>query len=100
MNSINLQSEELKKLCKTNKVKSLFAFGSVAREDFNEDSDIDLVVDFNENNPFKYTDLYFNLKEKLETLFNRQVDLLEESAIRNRLFRQQLDSTKILIYVH
>jgi uncharacterized protein len=92
MNLNDLQSEELKKLCKTNKVKSLFAFGSVTREDFSEDSDIDLVVDFDENAPFKYTDLYFNLKEKLETLFNRQVDLLEERAIRNILFRQQLDS--------
>ena len=70
MNLNNLHSEELKKLCKTNKVKSLFAFGSVTREDFNEDSDMDLVVDFDENDPFKYTDLYFNLKEKLEALFN------------------------------
>ena len=100
MNLSDLQSEELKKLCKTNKVKSLFAFGSVTREDFDEDSDIDFVVDFDENDPFKYTDLYFNLKEKLEALFNRQVDLLEERAIRNRLFRQQLDSTKIQIYGH
>lgn len=100
MNLNDLQSEELKKLCKTNKVKPLFAFGSVVREDFNEDSDIDLVVDFDENDPFRYTDLYFNLKEKLEALFNRQVDLLEERAIRNRLFRQQLDTTKIQIYGH
>lgn len=93
-----LQSEELKSLCKTNRVKSLFAFGSVTRDDFNEDSDIDLVVDFDESDPFKYTDLYFNLKDKLEVLLNRQVDLLEERAIRNRVFRQQLDSTKIKIY--
>ena len=54
--------EKIKELCKGNKVKSLYAFGSVTREDFNSQSDIDLVVDFNENDPFKYTDLYFNLK--------------------------------------
>lgn len=98
MNINHLQSEELKNLCKTNKVKSLFAFGSVTRGDFSENSDIDLVVDFEESDPFEYTDLYFNLKEKLEILFNRQIDLLEERAIRNRLFRQQLDRTKIKIY--
>ena len=96
----DLQSEELKNLCKTNKVKSLFAFGSVTRDDFNENSDIDLIVDFDESDPFKYTDLYFNLKNKLEVLFNHQVDLLEDRAIRNRLFRQQLDNTKIRIYGH
>lgn len=95
-----LQTQEINQLCETNKVKSLFAFGSITREDFNENSDIDLVVDFEENDPFKYTDLYFSLKNKLEDLFNRQVDLLEERAIRNKFFRQQLDSTKVKIYGH
>lgn len=89
---------EIAQLCKSNNVKSLFAFGSVIREDFNENSDIDLVVDFNENDPIKYTDLYFNLKNKLEEVLKRQVDLIEERAIRNKLFKQQLDQTKVLIY--
>jgi predicted nucleotidyltransferase len=92
------QIDKIQKLCKANKVKSLFAFGSVTREDFNESSDIDLIVDFNENDPFTYTDLYFNLKQSLEELLNRQIDLLEERAIRNRYFREQLDKTKVKLY--
>ena len=92
------QIDKIQKLCKANKVKSLFAFGSVTREDFNESSDIDLIVDFNENDPFAYTDLYFNLKQSLEDLLNRQIDLLEERAIRNRFFREQLDKTKVKLY--
>jgi len=90
--------KQIQELCKTNKVKSLFAFGSVTRDDFNETSDIDLIVDFDENDPFKYTDLYFNLKSKLESILKRQIDLLEERGIRNPLFKQQVDSTKELIY--
>lgn len=90
--------ELIQQLCKTSKVKSLFAFGSVTRGDFNDLSDVDLVVDFDEKDPFKYTDLYFNLKAKLEDILKRQVDLLEERAIRNRIFRQQLDNTKVKIY--
>jgi predicted nucleotidyltransferase len=90
--------ELIQQLCKTSKVKSLFAFGSVTRDDFTDLSDVDLVVDFDEKDPFKYTDLYFNLKEKLEDILKRQVDLLEERAIRNRIFRQQLDNTKVKIY--
>jgi predicted nucleotidyltransferase len=90
--------EQIKLLCQQNKVKSLFAFGSVTREDFNDSSDIDLVVDFDEKDPFKYTDLYFNLKSRLELILKRQVDLLEERAIRNRLFRQELENTKVRIY--
>ena len=90
--------EEISNLCESNQVKSLFAFGSVTRDDFNESSDIDLVVDFDENDPFKYADLYFNLKNKLEEILNRPVDLLEERAIRNKFFRQQLENSKVMLY--
>ncbi|WP_395803108.1 nucleotidyltransferase family protein [Daejeonella sp.] len=90
--------EQIKELCEENKVKSLYAFGSVTRDDFNELSDIDLVVDFEEKDPFRYTDLYFNLKSKLEILLKRQVDLLEERAIKNPIFRQELEDNKVKIY--
>lgn len=89
---------EIQKLCRDNKVKSLFAFGSVTRSDFNNTSDIDLIVDFDEQDPFIYSDLYLNLKSSLEDLLNRQVDLLEERAIKNRFFRQHLKNTKVQIY--
>jgi uncharacterized protein len=90
--------KQIKSLCIENDVKSLYAFGSVLRSDFTSISDIDLVVDFNENDPFKYTDLYFNLKLKLEELLKRQVDLLEKRAIKNRFFREQVENTKVKIY--
>jgi predicted nucleotidyltransferase len=90
--------KQIQELCKTSNVKSLFAFGSVIGNDYNETSDIDLIVDFNENDPFKYADLYFDLKSKLEEMLKRNVDLLEERAIRNRLFKQQIDNTKVKIY--
>jgi predicted nucleotidyltransferase len=70
----------------------------VTREDFNSSSDIDLIVDIDENDPFKYTDLYFNLKLELEEILNRKIDLLEERAIRNRFFREQLNRTRVKIY--
>ncbi len=89
---------ELKKLCEEYGVSTLSVFGSVTREDFNDESDIDFVVDFEENDPFKYTDLYFQFKDKLEKLFNRQIDLIENRAIRNSYFKKELDETKILIY--
>lgn len=88
----------IKKLCKQYRVRTFSAFGSVTREDFRSDSDIDFVVDFDENDPFIYTDLYFQLKEKLEKLLKRQIDLIEERGIKNSYFRKELDKTKILIY--
>lgn len=93
-----IKIEQIQELCKSNKVRTLFAFGSVLRDDFNENSDIDLVVDIDEKDPFKYTDIYFNLKSKLEDILKRQVDLQEERAIKNKFFKHELDNTKVLIY--
>ena|SRR5690606_29555290 len=89
---------EIKNLCEEYGVRTFSVFGSATREDFDDESDIDFVVDFEENDPFKYTDLYFQLKGKLENLLKRQIDLIEERAIRNKFFRKELDETKILIY--
>ena|SRR5690554_2898130 len=98
MKIVDRNIKEIEKLCKDHKVKTLSAFGSVTRDDFEDDSDIDFLVDFEENDPFKYTDLYFQLKERLEGLLKRQIDLVEERGIRNKFFRKELDETKILIY--
>lgn len=88
----------IKKLCKKLRVRTFSAFGSVTREDYREDSDIDFVVDFDVNDPFEYTDLYFQFKENLEDLLKRQIDLIEERGIKNHYFKKELDETKVLIY--
>ena len=88
----------IKKLCEKYRVRTFSAFGSVTREDFNENSDIDFIVDFDENDPFEYTDLYFQLKENLEQLLKRQIDLIEVRGIKNPFFKKELDETKVLIY--
>jgi len=90
----------LAKLCVQNKVKSLYAFGSVLTNRFDNDSDIDLVVDIDSVNPLEYADCYFNLKFALQDLFDRPIDLLENKAIRNNYLRQEIDNSKQLIYVN
>ena len=98
MNISEKNIDRIKKLCEKYKVRTFSAFGSVVRDDYSEDSDIDFVVDFEETDPFKYTDLYFQLKENLENLLQRQIDLIEERGIKNQFFKKELDSHKILIY--
>ena len=88
----------LVRLCLQNKVKSLYAFGSVLTSRFDSNSDIDLIVDIDSENPLEYADNYFNLKFALQDLFNRPVDLLENKAIRNDYLRQEIDQSKQLIY--
>ena len=85
-------------LCKRHNVKKLFAFGSVLTNRFNEQSDIDLVVDFDKTNVDDYFSNFFDLKYALESLFEREVDLLEEQAIHNPYLKENIDTTKMLIY--
>ena len=91
-------TNEIITLCLQNKVKSLYVFGSVLTEKFSEKSDIDLIVDIDLNDPFDYADSYFNLKFALQDLFRRPIDLLENKAIKNQYIRQNIDSSKSLIY--
>jgi predicted nucleotidyltransferase len=89
---------DIKKLCKQNKVRSLYVFGSVMTDDFNKDSDIDLIVDIDSNDPLDYADSYFNLKFALQELFKRPVDLLESKAIKNPYIIENINRSKSLIY--
>ena len=95
---IDNYKNDLTQLCIKNKVKSLYAFGSVLTNRFNKDSDIDLVVDIDSANPLEYANCYFDLKFALQDLLNRPIDLLEDKAIRNNYLRQEIDNSKQLIY--
>lgn len=98
MRLINKYMKEIEALCKKHKVTRLFVFGSILTDRFNEESDIDFVVDFDRENVTDYFDNYFNLKYALEDLLKRKVDLLEEQTIRNPYLKKSVDQTKTLIY--
>ncbi len=98
MNGLANFSVEINQLCKLHQVKTLFAFGSVTTDRYNPDSDIDLLVDIDANDPLVYSEHYFNLKFHLEDILKRPVDLLEEKAVRNPFLKKQIDQHKVLLY--
>jgi predicted nucleotidyltransferase len=98
MNPIETHTKDIKNLCKTHKVKSLYAFGSVLTKEFNSESDIDLIVEFQPFDVLDYADNYYDLKFSLENILKRPIDLLEEKAIKNPYFRNTLNQNKQLIY--
>lgn len=98
VNPLVAYKKQINELCVNHKVKSLYAFGSILTDNFNNKSDIDLIVDFNEIDLLDYADNYFDLKFSLQEIFNRSVDLLEERAIKNPYFKQAVNQKKELVY--
>ncbi|MDL2208699.1 nucleotidyltransferase domain-containing protein [Parabacteroides sp. OttesenSCG-928-O15] len=98
MDFLNSYISKIIALCKRHKVSKLFAFGSVLTNRFNQDSDVDLIVDFEGVPLEEYADNYLEFKYALSDMFGREVDLLEDKAIRNPVFRRSIDKTKQLIY--
>ena len=100
MTELTKYSENIKQLCSQHKVKRLYAFGSVLTDRFNENSDIEFIVDFEPIDVAQYADNYYDLKFSLEDIFKKPIDLLEEKAIKNPYFRQVVDKQRQLIYGH
>jgi uncharacterized protein len=98
MTILDKNIDKIRALCDKHKVTRLFVFGSVLTDDFNKSSDIDFLVDFSGVDLYEYADNYFDFKKSLEDLLNRQIDLLEEKALKNPYLKETIDSSKKLIY--
>ncbi|MCL2328051.1 MAG: nucleotidyltransferase domain-containing protein [Bacteroidetes bacterium] len=98
MNFIEQKLSAILDLCKKYKVKTLYAFGSVLTDKFNDQSDIDLIVDFKRMPLRVYSNNYYDFKFSLEDMLKRPVDLLEHKAIRNPYFLENVNKHKKLIY--
>lgn len=93
------QIHEFRALCQSHSVKMLYAFGSSVTSTFNEQlSDIDLLVEIDDDDPIERGAKFMTLWDRLEEFFHRKVDLLTDSSIKNPILRKNIDATKILIY--
>ena len=79
-------------------VKSLALFGSVARGQARPDSDVDVLVVFDADKKVDLFNTYFELKEELEKIFGREVDLIVDKPFRNPIFRESVERTRTVIY--
>jgi uncharacterized protein len=90
--------DELIQLCNAYNVKTMHVFGSVCTDKFNDNSDIDILISFNNLSIEQYTDNYFELHYKLQDLFGRKIDLLTDKSLSNPYFIKGMEQTKQLIY--
>ncbi|HSV76108.1 MAG TPA: nucleotidyltransferase domain-containing protein [Bacteroidales bacterium] len=98
MNLTDKNIAAINTLCEKYRVKALYLFGSVVTDKFNKSSDIDVLIQFGDIALEEYFDNYLDFKEEMEKLLGRPVDIVENQAIRNPIFRRVVDRDKLLIY--
>ena len=94
----DFQSKELKRICKRFNVNRLYAFGSTAKGYYGDNSDVDLIVEFNRSGYDGAFDQFMGLKEALEVFFERPIDLLASKRFRNPVFEREVENSKVLVY--
>jgi len=97
---IALHRAEMEALCRRFHVRRLDLFGSAARGDFDpQHSDLDFLVEFDQREPDALSlKTYLGLKESLEALFGRGVDLVEPGAVRNPYLKASIDQSREALF--
>ncbi len=92
--------DQIKLACKKHSIKTLELFGSVARNDFNENSDVDFLYEFDKQKitEMQYADNYFDFFFTLEKILNRKVDLLPMNKLKNPYLIKDINQDRIKIY--
>lgn len=89
---------EIERVCRALPVKRLGLFGSVLTQDFASDSDVDVLVVFDSDEKIDLFDKYFELKEQLARIFNRDIDLVVDKPFKNPIFRESVERTRTIVY--
>jgi len=94
---IKIDVQRIAEFCRRWKIKELALFGSVLREDYRPDSDLDVLVSFAPGGGVSF-DNRVEMQDELAGIFGRQVDLVEREAIRNPFRRHHILTTKEVVY--
>jgi predicted nucleotidyltransferase len=96
-NRIQLPREKIAEFCKRNRIRKLSLFGSALREDFRQDSDVDLLVEFQTGTAPSFLDLARMERELAGLLGGRKIDLRTPKEL-SRYFRDEVLSSASVQY--
>jgi predicted nucleotidyltransferase len=97
MFDVEMFKPRIAEVCRRVKVSRLDVFGSATDSSFGEQSDVDVLVRFERDGGSLFT-RYFDLKEGLEEIFGRPVDLVVENAVRNPYFKVGIERSRRNVY--
>ena len=89
---------KIERICRTMPVKRIGIFGSALTKEFGPGSDVDVLVVFYTDGTVDLFDAYFELKERLQDVLGRKVDLTIDKPFKNPIFRDTVERTRTVIY--
>jgi len=95
--NLAIPEKKIRTFCLQWRVTEFALFGSILREDFGPESDVDVLVSFDTEARWSLWDLV-EMQQELETIFGRSVDLVEDGTLRNPFRRQSILSSKEVVY--
>jgi len=98
-NGLCLRYEDVVRICEKYQLSELSIFGSAIRDDFSEDSDVDILISYANvwnNDPFD--DLH--IENELKELLNRKIDIVDKDGLKNPIRREEILSTREVLYAH
>ncbi|HVC95331.1 MAG TPA: nucleotidyltransferase domain-containing protein [Pirellulales bacterium] len=94
---VDIEKDQIALFCRRWQVREMALFGSVLREDFGPDSDVDVLVSFSDTAQWDSWDV-LRARDELRAIFGRDVDLVEKRNLTNPFRRHAILSTKQVIY--
>ena len=94
---IDIPMDKITAFCRKWKIKEFSLFGSVLRDDFGPNSDVDVMVSFEERAGWDLFD-WVDMIEELKAIFGRDVDLVEKGTIRNPFRRHSIMTGREVLY--
>jgi len=94
---IHIPLKQIEAFCRRWKIKEFALFGSILRDDFRPDSDVDVLVSFEPDGGITF-DNRVEMLDDLAKIFGREVDLIERDAIRNPFRRHEILTTREVVY--
>ena len=98
-NGIHLKYEDIVHLCQKYHLSELSVFGSAIRDDFKDESDVDVLISFDENSLSTIWDI-LHIKDELEAMLNRAVDVIEKEALRNPIRKRNILTSYEVVYAY
>jgi predicted nucleotidyltransferase len=95
--ALSIDPDRIAEFCRRWRITEFALFGSIVRDDFRPDSDVDVLVTFEPDAPWTLWDLS-RMRTELEAIFGREIDLVEKKALRNPFRRRAILADQRVIY--